>query len=235
MPTATVPSLPGRWSRLPNRAEDDTRRAVLRTEVLLDRYGVLTRGEVTAEGVTGGFSAVYPILRQAEEAGRCRRGYFIDGLGAAQFGLAGAVDRLRGIATTSASESRPAGETLVLAATDPANPYGAALPWPERIHQADDGKRGHQPARKAGALVVSVDGRCVLYVERGGRTLLSFTDDADLLGAAATTLAASVRQGALGKLHVEAADGERITGSPLAEALERAGFRPSPRGLRLRG
>jgi ATP-dependent Lhr-like helicase len=234
-PAATAPSLPGRWSRLPNRADEDTRRAVLRTEVLLDRYGVLTRGEVAAEGVTGGFAAVYPILRQAEEAGRCRRGYFIDGLGAAQFGLAGAVDRLRGIANTVASESRPAGEALVLAATDPANPYGAALPWPERIHQADDGKRGHQPARKAGALVVSVDGRCVLYVERGGRTLLSFTDDADLLRAAATALAASVRQGALGKLHVEAADGERITGSVLAEALEQSGFRPSPRGLRLRG
>jgi len=234
-PTASGPTMPGRWSRLPSRSDDDTRRALLRTEVLLDRYGILTRGEVAAEGVPGGFSAVYPILRQAEEAGRCRRGYFIDGLGAAQFGLAGAVDRLRGISNAMASQSRPAGEALVLAATDPANPYGAALPWPDRVHQADDGKRGHQPARKAGALVVSIDGSCVLYVERGGRTLLSFADDRDLLNSAAAALAASVRQGALGKLHVEAADGERITASPLAEALEQAGFRPSPRGLRLRG
>jgi ATP-dependent Lhr-like helicase len=208
---------------------------VLRTEVLLDRYGVLTRGEVAAEGIDGGFSAVYPILRQAEEAGRCRRGYFVDGLGAAQFGLAGAVDRLRGIATATASASRPAGDALVLAATDPANPYGAALPWPDRIHQPEDGKRGHQPARKAGALVVTVDGSCVLYVERGGRTLLSFSEDTDLLQAAASALAESVRQGALGKLHVEAADGERIAGSALAESLEQAGFRPSPRGLRIRG
>ncbi len=103
------------------------------------------------------------------------------------------------------------------------------------MHQPTEGKRGHQPARKAGALVVSVDGACALYVERGGRTLLSFTEDPLTLRAAADALAVSVRDGGLGKLHVETADGESITGSPLAEALERAGFRPSPRGLRLRG
>jgi ATP-dependent Lhr-like helicase len=230
-----IPNLPGRWSQLPARAAHDAHQAVLRTEVLLDRYGILTRGEVAAEAVPGGFSAVYPVLRQAEETGRCRRGYFVDGLGAAQFGLAGAVDRLRAIAATMAAESRPAVEALVLAATDPANPYGAALPWPDRMHQVEPGKRGHLPARKAGALVVSVDGACALYVERGGRTLLSFTDDADLLRTAADALAVSVRAGALGKLHVESADGERVAGTPLAEALEHAGFRPSPRGLRLRG
>jgi ATP-dependent Lhr-like helicase len=209
----------------------------MRTEVLLDRYGLLTRGEVAAEGVPGGFSAVYPVLRQAEETGRYRRGYFVEGLGAAQFGVSGAVDRLRGIAASAASETMPPGEAIVLAATDTANPYGAALAWPQRVSQPDpdDGKRGHQPARKAGALVVLVDGACVLYVERGGRTLLSFVDDAIMLRHAAAALAVSVKDGALGKLHVETADGQRVASSALGAALEGAGFRPSPRGLQLRG
>jgi ATP-dependent Lhr-like helicase len=229
-------ALPGRWSRLPERSPDDAHRALLRTEVLLDRYGILTRGEVAAEGVPGGFSAVYPVLRQGEDAGRYRRGYFVEGLGAAQFGLTGAIDRLRGLmsAQDQGGSGRP--EALVLAATDPANPYGAALNWPERVHLPDleAGKRGHQPARKAGALVVLVDGECALYVERGGKTLLSFTAEQDRLDAAATALAVSARAGALGKLHVESADGDPIVSSALGHALEQAGFRPSPRGLRLR-
>jgi ATP-dependent Lhr-like helicase len=235
--SAGLPALPGRWSRLPRRAVEDTRIALMRTEVLLDRYGLLTRGEVAAEGVPGGFSAVYPVLRQAEETGRYRRGYFVEGLGAAQFGVSGAVDRLRAIAASAASETMPPGEALVLAATDTANPYGAALAWPQRVSQPDpdDGKRGHQPARKAGALVVLVDGACVLYVERGGRTLLSFVDDVTTLGHAAAALAVSVKDGALGRLHVETADGQRVASSALGAALEGAGFRPSPRGLRLRG
>jgi ATP-dependent Lhr-like helicase len=232
-------ALPGRWSQLPKRMVDETRRALIRTEVLLDRYGVLTRGEVAAEGVPGGFSAIYPVLRRAEETGRFRRGYFVDGLGAAQFGVPGAVDRLRGMAVAADERSPVADQqdTIVLAATDPANPYGAALAWPERIRRSDldDGRRGHQPARKAGALVVLVNGHCVLYVERGGRTFLSFSDRADLLERAAHALAVSVRDGALGRLHVETADGERVTASALGEALEHAGFRPSPRGLQLRG
>jgi len=229
--------LPGRWSRLPERSPEDTQRALVRTEVLLDRYGILTRGEVAAENIPGGFSAVYPVLRQGEDAGRYRRGYFVEGLGAAQFGLTGAIDRLRSLVSDAErASSRPA-EAMVLAATDPANPYGAALDWPERVHQpeAEAGRRGHQPARKAGALVVLVDGECVLYVERGGRTLLSFSADPDRLAIAAGALAVSVREGALGKLHVESADGEAVGNSALATALEQAGFRPSPRGLRLRG
>jgi ATP-dependent helicase Lhr and Lhr-like helicase len=231
------PQLPGRWSRLPDRAAEDTQRALVRTEVLLDRYGILTRGEVAAENITGGFSAVYPVLRQGEDAGRYRRGYFVEGLGAAQFGLTGAIDRLRSLVADSERAGSQPTEALVLAATDPANPYGAALDWPERVHQPEvqAGRRGHQPARKAGALVVLVDGECVLYVERGGRTLLSFNNDADRLAAAASALAVSVRDGALGKLHVESADGEAVGNSALAAALEQAGFRPSPRGLRLRG
>ena len=121
----------------------------------------------------------------------------------------------------------------MLAATDPANPYGAALEWPVRPPDAE-GKRGHQAARKAGALVVLVEGQCALYVERGGRTLLSFTDDDAVLGPAADALALAVREGALGKLAVEKADGEPVVASALGAALEGAGFRPTPRGLRLR-
>jgi ATP-dependent Lhr-like helicase len=197
---------------------------------MLDRYGLVTRGAAAAERIVGGFAAVYPVLKAAEESGRARRGYFVEGLGAAQFALPGAVDRLR-------SQSRPddvreAAPTLVLAATDPANPYGAALGWP--IAPSLDGGRGHQAARKAGALVVLVDGACALYVERGGRTLLSFSDDPDVLQPAADALALAVRDGALGKLAVERADGVPIVASALGAALANAGFRPTPRGLRMR-
>jgi ATP-dependent Lhr-like helicase len=225
----TPPAMAGRWSRLPTRDTDPTRRAFAVSEAMLDRHGVVTRGAVAAERITGGFAAVYPVLKAAEESGRVRRGYFVEGLGAAQFALPGAVDRLRVQAREEAD-----GPTLVLAATDPANPYGAALPWPERAAEPD-GKRGHQPARKAGALVVLVAGQCALYVERGGRTVLSFDDDPATLQPAADALALAVRDGALGKLSVERADGTPVVASPLGEALEAAGFRPTPRGLRLRG
>jgi ATP-dependent Lhr-like helicase len=228
------PGLAGRWSAVPTRDADPTRRALAATDVLLDRYGVVTRGSVAAERIIGGFSAVYPVLKAAEESGRARRGYFVEGLGAAQFALPGAVDRVRAEARPLDVRSAHGSAALVLAATDPANSYGAALPWPEAPRPADGG-RGHQPARKAGALVVLVDGHCVLYVERGGRTLLSFTDDAAVLQPAADALALAVRDGALGKLQVERADGLPVTASALGEALEAAGFRPTPRGLRLRG
>jgi len=228
----TTPSgMAGRWSLAPSRDLDPIRRALAAAEVLLDRYGVVTRGAVGAERIRGGFATVYPVLKAAEESGRARRGYFVEGLGAAQFALPGAVDRVR-------SEARPretleAAGAMVLAATDPANSYGAALPWPVAPRPADGG-RGHQPARKAGALVVLVDGACVLYVERGGRTLLSFTDDQAVLQPAADALALAVRDGALGKLQVERADGQPVGTSALGAALEAAGFRPTPRGLRLR-
>ncbi|HKS98989.1 MAG TPA: hypothetical protein VJT31_05600, partial [Rugosimonospora sp.] len=127
-------------------------------------------------------------------------------------------------------------DPVVLAATDPANPYGAALPWPERAVDAGEGEpSGHRAGRKAGALVVLVDGGLALYVERGGRTLLSFVDDQDTLGTAAKALANAVHSGALGALSVERADGAPVHDSPLREALAAAGFRATPRGLRLRG
>ena len=239
MPTRTgPPTVTGRWSLLPGRADAEgaqTVRAHALALTLLERHGILTRGAVAAERIGGGFAAVYPVLRAMEEAGQCRRGYFVDGLGAAQFALPGAVDRMRALADPAARSSNSPERAMVLAAADPAQPYGAALPWPDRPGET---LSSHRPGRKAGALVVLVDGTLVLYVERGGRTLLSWTDDPELLGPTAAALAAAVRDGALGRLTVERADGltvgSGVHGSPLAQALESAGFRPTPRGLRLR-
>ncbi|WP_412516918.1 DEAD/DEAH box helicase [Actinomadura madurae] len=237
------PTVAGRWWPLPEREGTPTLRSHALAEALLERYGIVIRGAVAAERTPGGFSAVYPVLRAFEESGRCRRGYFVEGLGAAQFALPGAVDRLRALRPAAAAAPddisalwepaprEPQVRALVLAAADPANPYGAALPWPERD---DEVASGHKPGRKAGALVVLVEGRLVLYVERGGRTLLTWDDAPDVLQPSVDALALAVREGALGKLTVERADGAAITGSPLAAALESAGFHPTPRGLRLR-
>ncbi|MFC7488107.1 ATP-dependent helicase [Knoellia sp. CPCC 206453] len=233
----------GRWALLPEVETDPTVRTLATAEVLQDRYGVLTRGSVVAEDVPGGFAAVYRVLAAAEDSGRVRRGYFVESLGAAQFATTGAIDRLRAHARQlGASPDAEAQRALVLAATDPANAYGAALPWPDRpvTEGAEEaptaGRRGHQPGRKAGALVILVDGDLVLYVERGGKTLLSWTDDTVSLQAAADALALAVREGALGKLTVEKADGGALLGSghPLVDALAQAGFHATPRGLRLR-
>jgi ATP-dependent Lhr-like helicase len=176
------------------------------------------------------------VLAAFEETGRCRRGYFVEGLGAAQFALPGAVDRLRAVAAglecardTTARTSDDGPRALVLAATDPANPFGAAVPWPGRGEDAR-----HKPGRKAGALVVLVDGRLVLYVERGGRTLLTWSDDPASLQPAVDALSLAVREGHLGRLTVERADGAGVLDSALGRALEEAGFHATPRGLRLR-
>src|SRR5205823_3560344 len=152
----------GRWSLvdadLPRDDSVPTERSMRLASVLLDRHGVLTRESVRGEGHAGGFAAVYRVLRAMEEAGRVRRGYFVAGLGGAQFALAGAVDRLR-----SARPDEDAGpQALVLAATDPANPYGVALPWPTK-----------GPQRAAGAYVILIDGIPSLYLERGGRAVVT--------------------------------------------------------------
>ncbi|MEW2352732.1 DEAD/DEAH box helicase [Spirillospora sp. NPDC029432] len=238
------PTVAGRWWPLPERETAATLRSHALAEALLDRYGIVIRGAVAAERTPGGFAAVYPVLRAFEESGRCRRGYFVEGLGAAQFAIPGAVDRLRALQPAPAAPPADPWETplpgeparsgrraLVLAAADPANPYGAALPWPTR---EDEVASGHKPGRKAGALVVLIEGELVLYVERGGRTLLTWGASPDVLQPAVDALALAVREGALGRLTVERADGEAITGSPLAAALESAGFHPTPKGLRLR-
>jgi ATP-dependent helicase Lhr and Lhr-like helicase len=219
------PATAGRWSATPARSADPTRRAHAAAEALLERHGIVTRGAVVAEHVPGGFAAVYPVLKAFEATGRCRRGYFVEGLGGAQFASPGAVDRMRAMATPRTADERNA--CVVMAATDPANPYGAALPWPD--HEGN-----HRPGRKAGALVVLVDGQLCLYVERGGKSLLSWSEDPATIQPAADALALSVREGLLGKLAVERADGASVVNSPLGSALEAAGFHPTPRGLRLR-
>ncbi len=222
------PTAAGRWAILPLAEDDPTVRAAATAEILLDRYGVVTRGAVQAEQVPGGFALVYKTLAALEEAGRARRGYFVEQLGAAQFSTAATVDRLR-THGRDANEEVQDPTVLCLAATDPANPYGAALPWPET---AGDG--GHRPGRKAGALVVLVDGHLALYVERGGKTVLRFPEDEQLLGLAADGLAAVVRSGAVPQLVVEKVDGEYALGSAFGRRLETAGFAATPKGLRLR-
>ncbi|MGW1726548.1 ATP-dependent helicase [Streptomyces sp. NPDC002306] len=362
------PTVAGRWSLLPQRDPDPTVRAHALARTLLDRHGVVTRGAVSAEGVEGGFSAVYRILSAFEDNGQTRRGYVVEGLGAAQFAMDGAVDRLRAVANarergerlpgpgptngspdafgapgdaangfgapgditdgsgaygafaepfgardhfadafktpdgrphpgdtgdlgdfryTDALDghapdafaapgdyisprdfapagaggprggpSRPYGSgsgsgfpdrrtrpapapgsrAVVLAAADPANAYGAALTWPEPPTGA-----GHKPGRKAGSLVVLVDGDLALYMERGGKTLLAWPEDPDgtatddpRLREAAAALAAAARAGSLGTVTVERVNGASALTSPLGTLLEGAGFIATPRGLRLR-
>ncbi|MFG2554590.1 ATP-dependent helicase [Streptomyces sp. NPDC048581] len=357
------PTVAGRWALLPAHEADPTVRAHALARTLLDRHGVVTRGAVTAEGVEGGFSATYRILSAFEESGQARRGYVVEGLGAAQFAMDGAVDRLRAVANArergdalpgpstpdtydapgpdgshgsdslgtaddfgasddstlsapaqgnalrydapdSASpyntpesatsydipdldhdfldahlgpgdyvsprdltpqtgrrtpqspawhnggtpygsgpgfaprHGRPGADTraVVLAAADPANAYGAALAWPEPPTGA-----GHKPGRKAGSLVVLVDGELTLYMERGGKTLLAWpsaldhepTDD-PRLHTAAEALAAAARAGSLGTVTVERVNGASALTSPIGALLEGAGFIATPRGLRLR-
>ncbi|WP_406863494.1 ATP-dependent helicase [Streptomyces sp. HUAS MG47] len=227
------PTVSGRWSLLPPAEPDPTHRAHALARTLLDRHGVVTRGAVAAEGVEGGFSAVYRILSAFEDSGQARRGYVVEGLGAAQFAMDGAVDRLRAAATARdrGAEAGDGPRAMVLAAADPANAYGAALSWPEPPTGA-----GHKPGRKAGSMVVLVDGELTLYMERGGKTLLSWPADPDdpALTAAAQALAASARGGQLGTVTVERINGTAALTSPLSRTLEAAGFHATPRGLRLR-
>jgi ATP-dependent Lhr-like helicase len=230
MPSRTgPPTVAGRWSLVVDRETEPTRRAHARAEAFLERHGVLTRGALDTERVTGGFSAVYRVLRAMEESGQVVRGYVVEGLGAAQFAARGAVDRLRAVSRPGEPEPGQAVPVVVLAAADPAQPYGAALDWPAAI-----GDTKHRPGRKAGALVVLVDGRPALYVERGGRSLLSFTEDDPTLRAGAEALAGAVHDGWLGELAVQRADGAAALTSRLAEVLRDAGFRATPKGLRLR-
>ncbi|MFF4351300.1 ATP-dependent helicase [Streptomyces sp. NPDC001530] len=360
------PTVAGRWSLLPAREPDATVRAHALARTLLDRHGVVTRGAVAAEGVEGGFSAVYRILSAFEDSGQARRGYVVEGLGAAQFAMDGAVDRLRAAANArdrgealsdpslpngfpgtlgfpgdrgpgfpgdrtsthasgfpgrqdpmdtlgyppdlgpadasgfqdgsafpdgssfpdgsgfpdrsgspddhgfspdsafsarsahrnaatpatnpaypngpafsasrTGSRTRATASAVVLAAADPANAYGAALPWPEPPTGA-----GHKPGRKAGSLVVLVDGELAMYMERGGKTLLAWPAEPDgavmedtQLRTAAEALAAAARAGSLGTVTVERVNGASALTSPLGTLLEGAGFIATPRGLRLR-
>jgi ATP-dependent helicase Lhr and Lhr-like helicase len=235
---ASDPTVAGRWSALPMPEPDSTLRAHHQAELLLSRHGVLTRGAVAAEGLPGGFAMLYKVLSTFEEAGRCQRGYFVESLGGAQFAVASTVDRLRGYLDQPGSfedPMRPEYRAVVLAAADPANPYGAALPWPSRVPEEDGGAR---PGRKAGALVVLVDGNLVWFVERGGRSLLSFHDDPGVNRAAAAALAELVAARRVSSILVERINGVAALGldvsAPAVSALSDAGFARTPRGLRLR-
>ncbi|HSL10924.1 MAG TPA: DEAD/DEAH box helicase, partial [Actinomycetota bacterium] len=179
---------------------------------------VVTREGVLAESASGGFAAVYPVLKAMEEAGKVRRGYFVAGLGAAQFALPGAVDRVR------ARRDDEAEDVVVLAAADPAQPYGAALPWPETTGR---------PSRSAGAFVVLVDGAPSVFVERGGRTLATFDGSDDRVWPDA--VAALVKDGRLRRVELRQIDGVPATDHPSADRLREVGFVDGYRGLTLRG
>jgi len=233
---STDPSVAGRWSALPAPEPDSTLRAHYQAELLLSRHGVVTRGAVAAEGVPGGFATLYKVLSGFEDAGRCQRGYFIESLGGAQFAVASTVDRLRGF-SDSVDPQRPDYRAVVLAAADPANPYGAALPWPAAGEGVGPAAR---PGRKAGALVVLVDGALAWFLERGGRSMLTFTDDPAAHHAAGLALAELVAARRVASVLVERIDGTPALQpcpdgpGPVAEALSEAGFARTPRGLRLR-
>jgi ATP-dependent Lhr-like helicase len=229
----------------------ERRRAL--AELLLERYGIVTREQVLAEGIRGGFALLYDSFAKLETLGVCRRGYFIEGMGGAQFALPGAVERLRAGRSSPAQGDAPGGagvpsgagaaggaraardadrrggaaapRTLVIAAADPAQPYGGALPWPKREGQ------DRRPARVAGAYVVMVADLPVLYVERGGRGLVTL-DEAPP-GEALRALAEAVRAGRVGKLALERIDGEPAIASPLVQELIDLGFHSGPRKLTL--
>jgi ATP-dependent Lhr-like helicase len=224
-----APQVQGRWSlTAPLFAGAPAHGPRMRAlgELLLERYGIVTRETVLAEGVPGGFAALYGELANLETLGTARRGYFVEGLGGAQFALPAAVERLR-----SLRSDEPAGP-LVLAATDPANPYGASLPWPKR--QDDESAPGRRPSRVPGAFVVTLDAEPVLYVERGGKGLLPLGGPSeDQLRTALDALAAAVRRGRVPRLGIERFDGEPVVGSPIGEQLIELGFRQGPRRLTL--
>jgi ATP-dependent Lhr-like helicase len=210
----------GRWSSTARLfAGEPDRRAL--AELLLERQGIVTRDGVRGEGVRGGYGAVYAELRKLETLGVCRRGYFVEGLGGAQFALPGAVERLR----ERRASDEP--ELLVLAAADPAQPYGAALPWPRRS--------GARAARVAGAWVVLLDGSAVLFVERGGRSLVPLREpDPEWLRPAFGALVAHVRAGGAKRLAVERFDGAPVADSEAMALLVDAGFLAGPRRAVLR-
>jgi ATP-dependent Lhr-like helicase len=231
------PEAAGRWSLVGSGVWDPAPTVLSPTErlhqlalALLDRHGVLVRESVMAEGHEGGFSAVYPMLRALEEAGRIRRGYFVEGLGAAQFALAGALDRLRAV-REPVSTTGDAPVVHLLAAADPANPYGAAVPWPRR------GEADRRPLqRAAGASVVLVDGVAALYLDRGGSSLqtLPAFDDPAVAGAALASLSNLLADGSRRELVISRVDGEPVGRSPWYETLLRAGFIQGYRGVVMR-
>ena len=261
-PPPVAPQDSGRFSRVDSllgEPLDPTVAALAHSDLLLDRYGVLTRGCLQGEDSPGGFSQLYRIYSEAEDRALVRRGYFIGGLGAAQFAAPATVDALRSAADrlgprdeqprrTATEEVFGTFTVTLLAATDPANPYGAALAWPELpMLSEESAPLRHRPARKAGACVVLVDGAPVLYLERGAKTLLIFTTDPILLEAAAPAIERMMDSGGMDKISIEKVnDVELLTDSPtpnrqgedpvqtLRRALQHQGFYATVRGLSMR-
>jgi len=221
------PSGAGRWSLVSSLIDapvDDTTRSHARALQLLERHGVLTREAVAAEGIPGAFAGLYPVLEGLESRGQVRRGYFVAGLGAAQFALPGAVDRLR----SGRDDDHRGAAPIVLAATDPAQPFGAALPWPETSSTA-------RPARAAGAFVVLHEGQPLVTLERGGRSLIRFPAASDDT-AWADALARLVKDGRLRSLEIAKVDGAPVREvADASAALRAAGFVDGYRGLVCRG
>lgn len=229
----TPPDMNGRWALTIPASHDATARSAAQGEAWLDRYGVVTRGSVVSEDVLGGFALAYKVLSGFEESGKAMRGYVIDGLGAAQFSTPAVIDRLRGLSDSPDITGWPSGtttpDTVVLAACDPANPYGAALPWPEQ-----------GPSRAAGALVVLIDGLCVAHLTRGGKTLTTFFDQlpegidhTQALEYVYRALMALISTGRLSPLVMEKANGVSIFDSAIANQLRALGAGISPRGIRI--
>ncbi|RNE48627.1 ATP-dependent helicase [Corynebacterium alimapuense] len=217
---ATPHDMGGRWALAMPASADATTRSLIQGETWLDRYGVLTRGSVVAEDVLGGFALAYKVLSGFEESGKSMRGYLIEGLGAAQFSTPAVIDRLRGLGDSPDVGGWPSGtqhpEVYVLAAADPANPFGAALPWPES-----------GPSRAAGAMVVIADGLLLAHLTRGGRSLSVF--DIPHLDLVISAVAAALDQ----PLTVEKLNGEPVFSSPLLAQLREAGASISPKGARI--
>ncbi|WP_165242033.1 ATP-dependent helicase [Corynebacterium lizhenjunii] len=232
-----APDLAGRWG-LTVAPGDVTSRSVTLGQRWLERYGVLTRGSVVAEDTVGGFALAYKVLSGFEESGKAIRGYVIEGLGAAQFSTPAVIDRLRGLADSPDVHGWPSGattvETHVLAAADPANPYGAALSWPE-----GDGDAA-RPSRAAGALVVLMDGLPVAHLTRGGKTLTTFfaalpagIDQQEVVAGIVDGLRQAVTADRLAPLVIEKANGQPIFGTELAKQLRAAGLGITPKGVRV--
>lgn len=217
------PDMVGRWSMTPSADTNATARSLIQAECLLERYGVVTRGAVTSEEVVGGFALAYKVLSRFEEAGRAMRGHFIEDLGAAQFSTPAVIDRLRALTDSPDVTGWPSGTTepdsYVLAACDPANPYGAAVPWPMK-----------GPTRAAGALVVLCDGVLIAHLTRGGKNLTVFPPPAgitDTVSVIVSALAAGVRS----RLTIEKINGEPALTSLLVDAFRSTGAHITPRGI----
>lgn len=231
------PDMVGRWSLTVAPDPDATTRSLVRGETWLDRYGVLTRGSVVAEDVVGGFALAYRVLSGFEESGKAMRGYVVEALGASQFSTPAIIDRLRGHADSPDVQGWPSGaaepSVHVLAAADPANPYGAALPWPAQ-----------GPSRAAGALVVLADGVLLAHVTRGGRVLTTFFDslpaglavgEEELTAMVVGALAEVVASGRMTPLTVEKFNGASVFDSGAVAVLRAAGAALTPKGVRIGG